>query len=146
MDTVAAAFAIESLSWHCCAQGTEACAYLDVPVEDAFAVAMRHGLQDLPSVDFDQTRVQKAPPPADELVHIEAQQLKHERKAASGLVIQHLLQRDHVGMRRQAAQCLNFPQVVDRVQALKGLLHALDGAQVASLHTRVRRGALATAR
>lgn len=58
--------------------------------------------------------------------HATHQQLEDEGEAARWLIVQHLAQVDDVGMRRQAAQGLDLPQIVDLLDGLKRRFHALN--------------------
>ena len=52
------------------------------------------------------------PPALDDIVHVHLHQFEDKGQSARGLIVQHLVQLDYLGVRRQATQSLNLPQVV----------------------------------
>ena len=97
------------------------------PVEDAVAVHVVHRLQKLVHVVLHRLLGQMLRAPLDQLVYVALHELKHERQAACGLVVKHLVQLHDVVVRRQPAQRLNLAKVINLLQALKHVFHALNG-------------------
>ena len=87
------------------------------------------------------------PASADKLVDVHIHQLKDQRKAASGLLVQNLDQLDDAWVWGEAPQRLDLAQVVDLLLALELALHALDGRHLPILDAlrleHLREGALA---
>ena len=88
-------------------------------MEDAVPVHVVHGLEQLVHVVLHGLLGKVLRAALDELVDVALHELKHERQAARGLIIQHLVQLDDVVVRRQAAQRLDLAEVVHLLQVLK---------------------------
>mmetsp|Transcript_75967 Transcript_75967/g.245889 ORF Transcript_75967/g.245889 Transcript_75967/m.245889 type:complete len:257 (+) Transcript_75967:1021-1791(+) len=106
---------------------------LDVAVENAVAVHVVQGLQHFIHVVLDLLLGQVVASAFDGLVDIHVHELEDQRQAPCGLVIQHLVQLDDVGVPRQSAERLDLAEVVHLVDAVEVVLHALDGNMLACL-------------
>mmetsp|Transcript_103958 Transcript_103958/g.238005 ORF Transcript_103958/g.238005 Transcript_103958/m.238005 type:complete len:242 (-) Transcript_103958:19-744(-) len=100
---------------------------LDITVEDAVPVHVVHCLTELVHVHLNLGLRKIMPSPPDALVHVHVHQLKHQGQSAGGLVVQHLVQLDDVGVRRQPPQGLDLTQVVHLLHGVEVVFHAFDG-------------------
>ena len=72
--------------------GEEAALQLDAPVEDAVSVHLVDGLHELVEVDAHALLGEVVRAALDELVDVAVHELKDEREAPRGLVVEHLVQ------------------------------------------------------
>ena len=100
--------------------------HLNVAMEDAVPVHVVHRLEQLVHVDLDPCLGKVLTAAADELIDVHVHELEDERQAARRLVVENFAQLDDARVRRQTAQRLDFAQVVDLIQAVEVILHALD--------------------
>ena len=101
----------------------------DVRVEELRCACMELGVTEFHVLGYRDSGM--AGTPANNHPECLAQADCHE--ATGRLVIEHFLELDDVLMRRESTQRLDFAQVVDLVDALKVVLHALDGMVLAVL-------------
>ena len=134
-------------SWYIQLRTVDSCGARDDGGATTLAADATTQMAGVPHARAPRTRARTNPParthlnvlrsPLDHLVHVAVEQFKHEREPARGLVKEHLVQRDDVRVRRQAAQCLDLAEAVHLVDALKHVLHALDRDELAGLGLRL---------
>ena len=84
-------------------------------MENPVAVHVVHGPHKLVHVRLDVVFRHVVASPTDQLVDVHVHELEDQRQAPRGLVVEHFEELNNVTMRRQSAERLDLPEVVDLV-------------------------------
>jgi hypothetical protein len=69
----------------------------------------------------------------DGVVHVHVHELEDQSQSTSGFIVEHLIELDDLGVRTQSSESLDLPEVVDLLDGVEVVLHALDGDVLARL-------------